>query len=150
MSRYEITEDPRGVLRAVLPRRHDAIKTAMYIKIWKTLVNTTELVKCRTICKKAVCFVITCFIEFWILRILNQPNLTTFDAGSNGEERLRGGSVRLLQQITTSIASSSPTPTLVRDGHININAGGFSPHFWVSPPRKGVVPSMMRRREALI
>ena len=33
LSQNEIAEVPRGVLWAILPRRHDAIKTRMYIKI---------------------------------------------------------------------------------------------------------------------
>ena len=38
-----MTENPRGDPRAIMPRRHDAMKTIMYFKIWNALVEIIEL-----------------------------------------------------------------------------------------------------------
>ena len=37
MSPYEITEAPRGEAGAIMPRRHDAIKTIIGFEIWNTM-----------------------------------------------------------------------------------------------------------------
>ena len=66
------------------------------------------------------------------------------------EESLGGGAFRSPSRSSPPITSSSAAPTLVGDGHTKINAGASPPHFWVAPPRKGVGPARMRRREAMI
>ena len=39
----KIAEDPRGDPGAIMPRRHDAMKTIMYFKIWNALVEIIEI-----------------------------------------------------------------------------------------------------------
>ena len=74
----------------------------------------------------------------------------TVDVGTDEERVPEAGAVPEPQKIITShhFILGGPHPRRGRT-HKN-NAGAPPPRFWVAPPRKGVGPARMRRREALI
>ena len=59
------------------------------------------------------------------------------------------GAVPEPQKIITSHHFILGSPHPRRGRSRKNNAGASPPHFWVAPPRKGVGPAQMRRREGL-